>query len=123
MIAQKGDITLWCSAYVYGLDLAAAQYSIQLPHVKILLRGLHIQTVARYRYLLKLPMLFAMVGLLLYWQADYYDPLVVILRCWFHFSGQRHAFGLWCKKAAYEKACAYRDLFHMEGMDVRAFFF
>lgn len=37
------------------------------------------------------------------------------------FSGQRHAFWPMVQKFGYEKACAYRDLFHMEGMDVMRF--
>ena len=107
-----------CMVYIWllctSIQAAAAYYYCQ---------GLQANSCQTAMYLRKSPCFLVMVGLLLYWNmmkmqnqhTDYYDPLVVILRCWFHLLVVKDMlFG-------YEKACAYRDLFHMEGMDVMRF--
>lgn len=106
------DIPLGCSAYVYGLYLAAMHINSGCRSAYYYCQGLQANSCQMAMYLRKSPCFLAMVGLLLYWNmmkmqnqhTDYYDPLVVILRCWFHLLVVKDMlFGLWCKSLAMKR--------------------
>lgn len=105
------DIPLGCSAYVYGLYLAAMHINSGCRSV-LLLSGSTGEQLPDGYVPSEIPIFLAMVGLLLYWNmmkmqnqhTDYYDPLVVILRCWFHLLVVKDMlFGLWCKSLAMKR--------------------
>ena len=105
------DIPLGCSAYVYGLHLAAMHINSGCRSV-LLLSGSTGEQLPDGYVPWKSPCFLVMVGLLLYWNmmkmqnqhTDYYDPLVVILRCWFHLLVVKDMlFGLWCKSLAMKR--------------------
>lgn len=96
-----------CMVYIWllctSILAAAAYYYCQ---------GLQANSCQMAMYLRKSPCFLVMVGLLLYWNmmkmqnqhTDYYDPLVVILRCWFHLLVVKDMlFGLWCKSLAMKR--------------------
>ena len=123
------DVPLGCSAYVYGLHLAAMHINAGCRSV-LLLAGSTGEQLPDGYVPTEIPMLFGNGGsatLLEYDEtaAPVYGLLRSIGRDFkmlaSPFSGQRHPFWPMVQKFGYEKACAYRDMFHMEGMDVMRF--
>lgn len=123
------DIPLGCSAYVYGLYLATMHINSGCRSV-LLLSGSTGEQLPDGYVPSEIPMLFGNGGSATLLEYDENaEPTYGLLRSIGRdfkmlvspFSGQRHAFWPMVQKFGYEKACAYRDLFHMEGMDVMRF--
>lgn len=123
------DVPLGCSAYVYGLYLAAMHINSGCRSV-LLLAGSTGEQMPKGYIPNEIPMLFGNGGsatLLEYDESA--DPIYGLLRSIGRdfkmlaspFSGQRHPFWPMVEKYGYEKACLLRDMFHMEGMDVMRF--
>lgn len=123
------DVPLGCSAYVYGLYLAAMHINSGCRSVLLLAGSTGEQMPANY-VPPEIPMLWGNGGsatLLEYDESA--APTYGLLRSMGRdfkmlaspFSGQRHPFWPMVEKYGYEKACILRDLFHMEGMDVMRF--
>ena len=94
------DIPLGCSAYVYGLHLAAMHINSGCRSV-LLLSGSTGEQLPDGYVPSEIPMLFGNGGSATLLE---YDPLVVILRCWFHLLVVKDMlFGLWCKSLAMKR--------------------
>lgn len=123
------DVPLGCSAYVYGLYLAAMHINSGCRSV-LLLAGSTGEQLPEGYVPKEIPMLFGNGGSATLLEYDENaEPVYGLLRSIGRdfkmlaspFSGQRHPFWPMVQKFGYEKACVYRDLFHMEGMDVMRF--
>lgn len=123
------DVPLGCSAYVYGLYLAAMHINSGCRSV-LLLAGSTGERLPENYVPNEIPMLFGNGGSATLMEYDETAPKTYgLLRSIGRdfrmlvspYSGQRHPFWPMVTELGYQKACELRNKFYMEGMDVMRF--